>query len=448
MEDIIYDWEKAILAHVLKEPDTLEEFPLLSEGSPFTGLNLNEYLSCMKAVYKENEASDLAPFKVNTQINARFKQMTGADGRALNGSIKDGRPLSMTGDEIYAHFVNKYQVDKIAMLCGGLSSCDQGKEVATTLIGHLEDSIKQIEDSSVSEVEISNKEAVDEVFEKMAKVNNDSGLVFMKTGIRSLDEVIGGLQKKDVAIFGGAPSMGKTALGLTIACNMTENGFKGAFLSLEMSKVQLMERAMQIRSEANAMAVAKGNIPAHLVAEFMRCSKELAEDDNLIITECKKYDLAHVIASCKRLKKRYPDLDFIVIDYLQLIESNNPRISVGKETIEEASKACTRLAKDLDLAIIPLAQTNRKADDQDPALRDLDGASQMEKDAAIICLISRDLKEQRAAKSEQKSLHDLAARLFVVKNRHGETGIANCTFNAPVTKFKSTELDDGYNEAI
>ena len=162
---------------------------------------------------------------------------------------------------------------------------------------------------------------------------NEEGIVGVPTGLRDLDDKLGGLHKSDLVIIAGRPSMGKTALATNIAFNaakkIQENGEKSsiAFFSLEMSSEQLSTRILAEQSRIKSNDIRRGKISEDQFDKFIETSKDISELP-LYIDETPAISIAALSNRARRIKRLY-GLNMVVIDYIQLMRatnSNNGRV--------------------------------------------------------------------------------------------------------------------------
>jgi len=206
---------------------------------------------------------------------------------------------------------------------------------------------------------------------------NEEGIVGVPTGLRDLDDRLGGLHKSDLVIIAGRPSMGKTALATNIAFNaaqkLQESGKKStvAFFSLEMSSEQLSTRILAEQSRIKSNDIRRGRISEEQFDKFIETSKNISELP-LFIDETPAISIAALSNRARRIK-RIHNLDLIVIDYIQLMRAVNTKDGRVQE-ISEITQGLKALAKELSVPVLALSQLSRaveQRDDKKPQLSDL-----------------------------------------------------------------------------
>ena len=285
---------------------------------------------------------------------------------------------------------------------------------------------------------------------------NEEGIVGVPTGLKDLDDRLGGLHKSDLVIIAGRPSMGKTALATNIAFNaakkIQDNGEKSsiAFFSLEMSSEQLSTRILAEQSRIKSNDIRRGKISEEQFDKFIETSKNISELP-LYIDETPAITIAALSNRARRIKRLY-GLDMVVIDYIQLMRasnSNNGRV----QEISEITQGLKALAKELSVTVLALSQLSRaveQRDDKKPQLSDLRESGSIEQDADVVMFVYREAyylqgKEPRPATVEhaewQAKMNEVShlAELIIQKQRHGPTGNVMLEFEAMFTKFKDIQ---------
>ena len=282
---------------------------------------------------------------------------------------------------------------------------------------------------------------------------NEEGIVGVPSGLKDLDDRLGGLHKSDLVIIAGRPSMGKTALATNIAFNaaqkVQEDGKKSciAFFSLEMSSEQLSTRILAEQSRIKSNDIRRGKISEEQFDKFIETSKNIAELP-LYIDETPAISIAALSNRARRIKRLY-GLDMVVIDYIQLMRATNTRDGRVQE-ISEITQGLKALAKELSVPVLALSQLSRaveQRDDKKPQLADLRESGSIEQDADVVMFVYREAyylerKEPRPATVEhaewQAKMNEVSnlAEIIISKQRHGPTGNIMLEFEAMFTKFK------------
>ncbi len=290
-----------------------------------------------------------------------------------------------------------------------------------------------------------------------AAYKNEEGIVGVPTGLRDLDDRLGGLHQSDLIIIAGRPSMGKTALATNIAFNaaqkLQESQRKSsvAFFSLEMSSEQLSTRILAEQSRIKSNDIRRGRISDEQFDKFIETSKNITELP-LYIDETPAISIAAMSNRARRIKRLF-GLDMIVVDYIQLMRGSINNKDGRVQEISEITQGLKAIAKELSIPVVALSQLSRAVEQRDlkkPQLADLRESGSIEQDADVVMFVYREAyylerQEPRPATVEhaewQAKMNEVSnlAEIIIGKQRHGPTGNVMLEFEAMFTKFKDTQ---------
>ena len=288
------------------------------------------------------------------------------------------------------------------------------------------------------------------------------GLSGISTGLRDVDQRMGGLQRSDLLVLAGRPAMGKTSLATNIAFNIAKawrgerqeggsiksgDGGSGGFFSLEMSADQLATRIVAEQSSISSYKIRQGRITE---GDFARLTDVAAQIEKLplYIDQTGGISIAQLMARARRLK-RQKGLDVLFIDYLQLLSGSSKNSQNRVQELTEITTSLKALAKELNVPIIALSQLSRQVenrDDKRPQLSDLRESGSIEQDADVVMFVYREeyylkgkeprpgTEEHNKWQIEMEAMHGVA-ELIIGKQRHGPTGAVALQFDADVTRF-------------
>lgn len=289
------------------------------------------------------------------------------------------------------------------------------------------------------------------------------------TGLKDIDQKLGGLHDSDLLILAARPSMGKTSLAVNIAYNAAktyaetggQEGGRVGFFSLEMSSDQLATRILADEADISGDDIRKGNIRESDFTKFAAASQQLSQVP-LFIDDTPALSIGAVRTRARRLKRQH-GLDLLIIDYLQLLQGSGSRQSEGNRVLEisEITRGLKAIAKELQIPVIALSQLSRgveNREDKRPMLSDLRESGSIEQDADVVMFIyrreyylSREEPEKRGGEEDlkfndrytqwQEELAKSAnvADVIVAKQRHGPIGTVSLHFEASVTRFSDLE---------
>jgi replicative DNA helicase len=267
------------------------------------------------------------------------------------------------------------------------------------------------------------------------------------SGFLRLDELTAGFQPSDLIIIAARPSMGKTALALSIGQNVglmkhEEARKKGgvAVFSLEMSKEQIVLRMLCAEARVDSSRVRTGNLAERDFPKLVDAASRIAEAP-IFIDDTPAQTITELRAKARRLHREHP-LSLIVVDYLQLMRS--PVYSNSREQeISDISRSLKALAKELRVPVIALSQLNRSVEsrnDKRPMMSDLRESGAIEQDADVIMFIYRDEVYNRDTTTDKG-----VAEIIISKQRSGPTGMVKLAFFNQYTRFDNlAEESDAY----
>jgi len=292
-----------------------------------------------------------------------------------------------------------------------------------------------------------------------AAYKNEGGIVGVPTGLRDLDDKLGGFHNSDLIIIAGRPSMGKTSLATNIAFNaakyIQDNSKKSsvAFFSLEMSSEQLSTRILSEQAKIGSNDIRRGRISDEQFDQFLETSKNIAELP-LFIDETPAISIAAMSNRARRIKRLH-GLEMIVVDYIQLMKGTTSNKDGRVQEISQITQGLKAIAKELGVPVVALSQLSRQVeqrDDHKPQLADLRESGSIEQDADVVMFVYREgyylqRKEPREATVEhaewQAKMNEVAhlAEIIIGKQRHGPIGKVTLEFEERFTKFKDTQIN-------
>ncbi len=260
-----------------------------------------------------------------------------------------------------------------------------------------------------------------------------NGITGLSTGFFELDEMTSGLQRTDLIIIAARPSMGKTALCLTLAQNAAlQSNAVVAVFSLEMSKEQLVTRMLSSEARINAHRFRTGHL---MTNEWERLAQAIGtlSDARIFIDDTPGISALEIRAKCRRLAAEQKTLDLIVVDYLQLMGGSKKTESRQQE-VSQISRELKALAKELSVPVVALSQLSRAPEARSPPkplMSDLRESGSIEQDADVVAFIFRE--DYYNATDENQGL----AELIIAKQRNGPTGTVKMAFIREFTRFEN-----------
>ena len=285
---------------------------------------------------------------------------------------------------------------------------------------------------------VSFPQLVAEVVEDIDKRFNADGseITGLRTGYTKLDQITAGLQRGDLVIIAGRPSMGKTSLAMNIAEQVgIEDAKPVAVFSLEMADKQLVQRMLGSVGRIDQHKLRTGRLTDDEWQAITGAAGRL-NGSPFIIEETSALSIIELRARARRIARDNPALALIIVDYLQLMASNAETQSERTAEIGNISRGMKALAKELNIPIVALSQLNRGVEarvNKRPLMSDIRDSGSVEQDADLILFIYRD--EVYHAESAEKG----HAEIIVGKQRNGAIGHLYLEFIQHETRFSNTD---------
>ncbi len=285
------------------------------------------------------------------------------------------------------------------------------------------------------------REVITDVYAHLKEMITDpEGSQGTATGFRSLDQVLAGMGKSDLVLVGARPGMGKTSFCLNIATNVAKASKKKVCIfSLEMSAEQLVNRVISSEALVDSYSLRTGELKPEEWDHIAQAASNLAGCDILID------DTPGISVSAMKAKlRRIDNLGLVVIDYLQLMQSDR-RIDNRAQEVGEISRAMKIMAKELMVPVICCAQLSRGPEGRTvkkPMLSDLRDSGAIEQDADVVIFLYRDEYYKDAEGSVPSDTEQNVAEVIVAKNRHGSTNTVKIGWTGRYTKFRELALDE------
>jgi len=263
--------------------------------------------------------------------------------------------------------------------------------------------------------------------------NSDSHITGLATGFHEFDDLTSGLQRSDLIIVAGRPSMGKTSYAMNLAENVALTQKEPvAVFSMEMPAEQIATRMIASLGRVEMQKLRSGRIDDDDWPRINSAVSLLVQQSKLFIDDTPGLTPSELRARARRLKREH-GLSLILIDYIQLMQVGGTVENRATE-ISEISRSLKGLAKELDVPVVVLSQLNRSLEqrtDKRPVMSDLRESGAIEQDADVIVFIYRD--EVYDEDSPQKG----TAEILVRKQRNGPTGTVRLTFLGQYTRFEN-----------
>lgn len=396
-------------------------------------------LRSIYALSEEGQPYDLVT--VSEWLGARG-ELDSIGGLAYLSILANDTPTAVN-IKAYANIVREYSILRSLIQVGNeisASAYNSDGKPSKQLVDEAERKVFLIADQRAGNRQ--GFEAINELLGRAVKrveemYRSDTTLTGIATGFTDFDAKTSGLQKSDLIIIAGRPSMGKTSFAMNLAENAAlHNNNSVAVFSMEMPGEQLALRMMSSLGRIDSHSLRTGKLddqdwPRLISSVSMLSKAKLFIDDTAALTP------TELRAKTRRLKREH-GLDLVIVDYLQLMQVGGSTENRATE-ISEISRSLKALAKELEVPIVALSQLNRSVEqrpDKRPVMSDLRESGSIEQDADVILFIYRD--EVYNDESADKGI----AEIIIRKQRNGPIGTVRLSFLGQYTRFENLAHDD------
>lgn len=388
-------------------------------------------------LYDKRTPTDLVTLSSILEDRKQLKEIGGASYLA---SLANEVPTS-THVFQYATIIKEKGVLRKLILAGdtikGLGYTED--ENLDDLIDNAEKSLFGVSQAFVSDSFVHVKDILSATYEKISDLHDaDAKEKYsgVSTGFSNLDRILSGLHPSDLVVLAARPSMGKTALALNLTENIAKVGKAVGFISLEMSKEQLVERMFCTLLNVDSWKMKSGQLTDNDFAKIGTVMDEM-NSMKIFIDDSLGNSIAELKSKARRLKIEN-GLDVLFIDYLQLMSGSSKSQYSGNrvQEISEISRALKALARDLHIPIVALSQLSRAVEQRPnkmPQLSDLRESGAIEQDADVVLMMYRE--DYYEEDTDRKGMTDI----FIRKHRHGPIGHVELSFVKEKQKFMSVE---------
>ena len=428
--------EQSVLGAILIDPTCMDHLAGILSAEDFMLEEHKDVFSAMQKMYLRSKTIDVVTLLDELVRDGVYDEAGGKDYIRLISEIVP----SAANVKDYAEIVR----DK-SMLRALISACDDitamaysEQEDTAHLVEMAEQKIFAVAEGRENKGFTHIRDALVQVYDRLHLLaENKAEALGMPTGFSGLDRVLVGLGKSDLVLVGARPGMGKTSFAMNLATHAAITTKKTVCIfSLEMSAEQLVSRVMSSEALIDSYRLRSGELTdedwgklAHAASRLSNC--DILIDDTVGLT----------VTGMKAKLRRTKNLGLVVIDYLQLMQSDR-RIDNRVNEVAEISRGLKLLAKELQVPVICCAQLTRgpeSRNDKRPMLSDLRDSGAIEQDADIVLFLYRD-EYYKSEKDEPQNI----AEVIVAKNRHGSTGNVKMGWFGQYTKF--TTLDEDRQE--
>ncbi len=425
------DAERGVLASILLLPDVCDDVALILRPDDFYDDANRKIFEHMLAMHDEGKKID------TTLLVERLK--SAGDFEAIGGPAYMGRVIPSAPHAAHAIHYSRIVQQKATyrslinaateILRDAYDESGDAKE----LLSQSEQKIFSILDgrgtSSVNSIRDVLHEAMDQLDARLRGEHTFRGV---DTGFPGLDDLTGGLHNSELIILAARPSMGKTAFAMNIAENVAiKYKVPTLYISLEMSAMELCDRLLSAVSHVDGFKMREGRLNQRDRKRIVEKAREISEAP-FYVDDSPSRTVTEIAAAARRIRRRENRLGLIVIDYLQLIQPDNPK-DPRQEQVAKITRRLKGVAREMDVPVLCIAQLNRQAEtgkDTRPRLSHLRESGAIEQDADIVMFVHRDEYYDNADEQNKGQ-----AEIIVAKQRNGPVGKVELLWHKQFTKF-------------
>ena len=416
--------EVAALGAILIDPEALPAVSHLLRAEDFYKSSHQKIYEALFALFDRGQSVDLITLAEELRSRGVLEQCGGA---AYISRLTSAVPTS-ANIEYYARIIQAASIRRsLARISQEIVSQahDDTKEIRV-ILEEVERRIFEISDRQQTGTYHAAKEIVTRTFDAIERLSHSQGAYTgVPSGFTELDRLTNGFQDSEFIVIGARPSVGKTALALSMAANMSiKQKIPVGFFSLEMSSMAIMQRMLSMESRIDSQRLRSGMLKP---SDFSRITEACSRiyEAPLYISDASDLKLLDLRAQARRMKSNQ-NVKIVFIDYITLISSENREIP-RHEQIAEVSRSLKSLARELSIPVVALSQVRRETEGKRPALADLRESGSIEQDAdVVIFLHTEDMKSGDR-------------EVIIAKQRNGPIGDFRLTFLKDYTKFEPLE---------
>ncbi len=425
--------EQAVLGAVLLDPEAVPAVLKYLRPEDFYVNANKEVFAGIISLYEKGQKADLITL---TDELKNLGTLDRSGGPAYIAGLTSVTPSS-ANVEYYARIVQETSVRRnLIKMSAEISAKSRDESVETGLV--LDEAQARIFDITQNRQSVTYKSVKDllpdtiKTIEKLFK--NKNAFTGVPSGLADLDSMTSGFQDSEFIVIGARPSIGKTALALSMAAHVAiRERIPCAFFSLEMADSAIMQRLISSEARIASNKIRTGLIKPSDFNALMEAAGHIYEAP-LYIIDMPNMKLLDLRTMARRLRAE-KGVKIVFIDYLTLITHENADLPRW-EQISSISRSLKALARELKIPVVALSQLKRESEGKQPSLADLRESGSIEQDADVILFLHRD-REIDKKQNEQSPV--IETELIVAKQRNGPVGKTTIAFLPSYTRFESLD---------
>ncbi|HUW41199.1 MAG TPA: replicative DNA helicase [Rectinemataceae bacterium] len=429
--------EQACLGAVLLDPDAVKNVLQYIRPEDFYVNANREVFSGILSLYEKGQKADLITLTDELRLLGTLDRIGGPGYIANLTSVTP----SSANVEYYARIVQEGSIRRNLLSLSAdirVKAFDDSVESGMVL-DEAQARIFEITQNRQAVTYKSVKELLPETIKTIERLfKNKNAYTGIPSGLPDLDSMTSGFQDSEFIVIGARPSVGKTALALSMASHIAvKERIPCAFFSLEMADMAIMQRLISSEARISSEMIRSGLIKPSDFSALMEAAGRIYEAP-LYIIDMPNMKLLDLRTMARRLRAER-DVKIIFVDYLTLVTHENSDLPRW-EQIASISRSLKALARELRIPVVALSQLKREAEGKQPTLADLRESGSIEQDADLILFLHRE-REQDKSKEERSAV--IETELIISKQRNGPVGKVSIAFIPKYTRFESIEKRHG-----
>ncbi len=425
--------EQACLGAVLIDPESVANVLRFLRPEDFYVNANREVFAGIVSLYEKGQKADLITLTDELRLLGTLERMGGPGYIANLTSVTP----SSANVEYYARIVQEASVRRnlLRLSADIISRAHDDSTESAVVLDEAQARIFEICNNRQAVSYKSVKELLPETIKTIEKLfKNKSAYTGIPSGLPDLDSMTSGFQDSELVIIGARPSVGKTALAMSIASHIAiKERISCAFFSLEMADMAIMQRLISSEARIPSEKIRSGLIKPSDFNALMEAAGRIYEAP-LYIIDMPNIKLLDLRTMARRLQAER-GVKIIFVDYLTLITHENADLPRW-EQIASISRSLKSLARELRIPVVALSQLKREAEGKQPTLADLRESGSIEQDADLILFLHRD---REANKTREERSPVVETELIIAKQRNGPVGKVELAFLPAYTRFESIE---------
>ena len=427
--------ERAILGAILLNKDAFDAVSSIVKAEDFYSDNHRVIYEALVSIVGKNQRADYVLLSEELKKSQKLEAVGGILYLTnLTTDIVDAYNV-----EDHAKIVrDKAHLRKLIHVANAVESMAYREEEETEdIVNRAEQMVLDVSGTTKGESSFSAmRDVVYETIDRINELQRHKGILTgVSTGFKDLDNLTSGLQKSDLILVAARPSMGKTAFTLNIAQNVAMKSKKNvAFVSLEMSKTQLVARVLAAVAGINSGRIRNGQLSQEDWGKAINALNDLAEAP-LYIDDTSGLTPQLMKKKLRRLIQEHGELGLVVVDYIQLMENGGKKMADNRQQeVSAISRQLKIMAREFNVPLIALSQLSRGVEsraDKTPMLSDLRESGSLEQDADIVAFLNRENYQDTEDTSD-----GVETQVIIRKHRNGELGIVKLWFEGAYTRFR------------